>query len=818
MTGNLTILLSGDASAPGNSYLYSTNAFGVKGWNALSAYSIGWAQLTSVPSTFPPTLPIPWSGLSGVPPMVNTLTAIDSITTAGSGNITISLVNDVVTPADGTYYGKVSGARGWFQIAYSQISGTPTLPVALTSTVGGLTPNVTPNDSSKVLLGSGVWGTLSYANLGSIPSTFPPTLPIPWSGLSGVPTFAGSAAGLVPVSSGGTTTYLRADGAFAAVSYASLTGVPPIAPSTTTTASLAVPNVNASVIIAVVAAPWSVVGQILEINDGTNFGFFEVLTVNSTISLTIVNRAYAGTTIASGTMASGAGVVLAAIGLATATRAGLLPVPPNLTTQFLRGDASWQNISSMSVGWAQLTSVPALSTSQAGLAPQGDNNDAHFLRGDASWATPPSATATVAGYVPTPPNNTTSYLRGDATWATPPGITALATTSSIGAVPALPPAGSGSGQQTMTFLRGDDTWQPYNSFDNSPVGAITNWAESGSPPAGWLQANGAAVSRTLYSTLFAEIGTTYGAGDGSTTFNLPNLAGDFPALPATDTQFLRDDGTWQPIPTATATAGGLLPIPSNDSTQWLRGDATFQDMPVGYRKRYYYAFDCDHPASGATTVVSSGTGAAISYITGVPDHHGIWALGSGTANNGYTYYSSSSAADILLSEFVKLAFRAVVRTPVTLPTSTAATNAIWKVGFVQALGTTGVTDGILFNFNPANNAAWQFQCVKASVLNLITTAVTVVGNTYYDIQIYWDANGVQARIGVWGNNLQPALVSGGPFTTDLPATSTALFWELLSINGASGTTNFNLLVDLVEVCGEFTDLGQMRGDALVTNF
>ena len=46
-------------------------------------------------------------------------------------------------------------------------------------------------------------------------------------------------------------------------------------------------------------------------------------------------------------------------------------------------------------------------------------------------------------------------------------------------------------------------------------------------PTGWLKANGAAVSRTTYARLFAVIGTTYGAGDGSTTFNLPDLRGEF---------------------------------------------------------------------------------------------------------------------------------------------------------------------------------------------------------------------------------------------------------------------------------------------------
>lgn len=47
------------------------------------------------------------------------------------------------------------------------------------------------------------------------------------------------------------------------------------------------------------------------------------------------------------------------------------------------------------------------------------------------------------------------------------------------------------------------------------------------PPAGWLIANGAAISRTSYASLFAVIGTIYGAGDGSTTFNIPDMRGLF---------------------------------------------------------------------------------------------------------------------------------------------------------------------------------------------------------------------------------------------------------------------------------------------------
>jgi microcystin-dependent protein len=45
------------------------------------------------------------------------------------------------------------------------------------------------------------------------------------------------------------------------------------------------------------------------------------------------------------------------------------------------------------------------------------------------------------------------------------------------------------------------------------------------PPSGWLLCDGAAISRSTYSVLFGVIGTVYGPGDGSTTFNVPDLRG-----------------------------------------------------------------------------------------------------------------------------------------------------------------------------------------------------------------------------------------------------------------------------------------------------
>ena len=56
----------------------------------------------------------------------------------------------------------------------------------------------------------------------------------------------------------------------------------------------------------------------------------------------------------------------------------------------------------------------------------------------------------------------------------------------------------------------------------APAGSVMIWAGT-TVPTGYLLCDGSAVSRTTYSDLFSAIGTTYGVGDGSSTFNLPNF-------------------------------------------------------------------------------------------------------------------------------------------------------------------------------------------------------------------------------------------------------------------------------------------------------
>ena len=78
-----------------------------------------------------------------------------------------------------------------------------------------------------------------------------------------------------------------------------------------------------------------------------------------------------------------------------------------------------------------------------------------------------------------------------------------------------------------TVVDGGAQWKMYAVTNGNPVGTIIAYAANGDIPKGYLPCNGAAVSRATYAALFEVIGTLYGEGDGSTTFNLPDLTDRF---------------------------------------------------------------------------------------------------------------------------------------------------------------------------------------------------------------------------------------------------------------------------------------------------
>jgi microcystin-dependent protein len=76
----------------------------------------------------------------------------------------------------------------------------------------------------------------------------------------------------------------------------------------------------------------------------------------------------------------------------------------------------------------------------------------------------------------------------------------------------------------LSYDTATSTWTGQPISVQVPPGALMPYAAS-TAPSGWLIANGSAISRSTYAALFSAIGTTYGVGDGATTFNIPNLQG-----------------------------------------------------------------------------------------------------------------------------------------------------------------------------------------------------------------------------------------------------------------------------------------------------
>ena len=77
-------------------------------------------------------------------------------------------------------------------------------------------------------------------------------------------------------------------------------------------------------------------------------------------------------------------------------------------------------------------------------------------------------------------------------------------------------------------VKGPSTWSALGGVTTTemPTGSVITWVGApSSRPTGWLNCSGLAVSRTTYADLFAVIGTYFGVGDGTTTFNLPDFRG-----------------------------------------------------------------------------------------------------------------------------------------------------------------------------------------------------------------------------------------------------------------------------------------------------
>jgi microcystin-dependent protein len=304
-----------------------------------------------------------------------------------------------------------------------------------------------------------------------------------------------------------------------------------------------------------------------------------------------------------------------------------------------------------------------------------------------------------------------------------------------------------------------------------PAGAIMAWSSSVIPN-NWLLCDGSAVSRETYASLFAAIGTTYGTGNGTTTFNLPNLAGrTIVGRDATQTEFdiLGETGGAK---THTLTTSEM-PAHSHELRSASHTGGAIEDRAVAFNRGY--------PANGLGTpawVVNVDAERLIPFGQGY-----VTSSGGGTAHNNLQPY-------IVLNYIIKVSAGETpgdsqLSTRVgAIETSDATTNRSGLVPVLPAsvsvsAGTASVaSDGTVTFTNVGNlslnglfSATYTNYLVYLTITNrsvstysnfrLRSNGVDNTAQTYARTTIYANASGTTASYAVNNDTFWYHAVSGG---------------------------------------------------------
>lgn len=201
-----------------------------------------------------------------------------------------------------------------------------------------------------------------------------------------------------------------------------------------------------------------------------------------------------------------------------AGKRGMVPAPAKgNNNRYLKSDATWGEIDTMKGATSSAAGAEGLVPAPAA----GDQNKALF--GDATYK---QVVQKVNGVVADAGGNVTvptyTHPNSGVTAGTYRSVTVNAQGHvTAGSNPTITVAQGGTGATTAAQARTNLGITQANG-NQIPTGTILPFAGS-TIPSGFLACNGAAVSRTTYSALYSAIGTTYGTGDGSTTFNLPSV-------------------------------------------------------------------------------------------------------------------------------------------------------------------------------------------------------------------------------------------------------------------------------------------------------
>ena len=181
-------------------------------------------------------------------------------------------------------------------------------------------------------------------------------------------------------------------------------------------------------------------------------------------------------------------------------------------------------------------------------------------------------------------------------------------------------------------------------IEGIPTATIVPWSSS-SVPTGFLECAGAAVSRSTYSALFAIVGTTYGAGDGSSTFNVPNLGDNVP-VGKSGTKALGSTGGANTV--SVTPAGNVGGSTANATLSTAQLGSHSHSSFKGSRP------NTDNPQGGANTALGSGTWA--NYSGTVSNNTGNAGSGSGHSHNMSATFSGTAVNPSVVQPYLTLIY------------------------------------------------------------------------------------------------------------------------------------------------------------------
>ena len=184
-------------------------------------------------------------------------------------------------------------------------------------------------------------------------------------------------------------------------------------------------------------------------------------------------------------------------------------------------------------------------------------------------------------------------------------------------------------------------------IEGIPTATIVPWS-SASVPTGFLECDGAAVSRSTYSALYAIVGTTYGAGDGSTTFNTPDLADNVP-VGKSGSKALASTGGANTVAVAASGNIGTNTSTNINVTGTVGGSTANTSLSTAQLASHSHGVTAVQPTTGGSATANRSSGPANNFNTnntgsGTAHSHNMSATFSGSGNAASTSASTFSGA------------------------------------------------------------------------------------------------------------------------------------------------------------------------------